>query len=146
MRKVFFSEQNNAFGHNYRMAMRTPCEKTSDPVEAMSRLLEKNPTTRKAVLTFIPYGDEKIPCINSIQFMIRNNMLDIVYNARGQDIYRKFPCDAMCMAEYAVDVAKMIGIRLGNAAGNISSAHIYMKDLETVKSISILIIVSFYVR
>ena len=130
MEKVFFTNMKNSFGHSYRDATLTPLLSETDPINALSILLGKNATTRKAVLTFAPYGEEKIPCINTIQLLVRNNRLDIIYNARGQDVFRKFPCDAMCIAEYGLRVAIMNNYELGTIYAHIASAHIYDENVD----------------
>ena len=133
MHKVFFSDEENIFGHSYANAIVSPVLSINDPIEAASFLLRKNETTRKATMTFVPYGNEKIPCISTIQFLVRENVLNIIYNARGQDMFRKFPCDAMCIAEYGMRLAKKNQYSFGMVCANIASAHIYNKNIEEIK-------------
>ena len=133
MHKVFFSEDENIFGHSYKTAIIGPIPNQKDPINSIVTLLRKNPTTRKAILTFIPYGTEKVPCITSIQFLIRNNQLNLIYNSRGQDIFRKFPCDAMCIAEFGFKVIDELKLNPGIISANIASAHIYNHDIENAK-------------
>lgn len=133
MKKVFFTSETNRFGHSYANTIINPIQSISDPILSISSILSKNKTTRKAVLTFAPYGDEKIPCINSIQFLVRQNKLNIIYYSRGQDMFRKFPCDAMCIASIGEEVAKKNGYSLGIIFANISSSHIYDRDINIAK-------------
>lgn len=133
MHKVFFSNEDNAFGHNYAEAVRTPLSEVKNPVEAVSLLLKENESTRKAVFTFVPYAEKKIPCISTVQFLLRNKKLNIVYNSRGQDIFRKFPCDAMCIAEYGMRIAKQNDYELGTIYANIASAHVYDANIEEAR-------------
>ena len=135
MKKVFFSNEKNIFGHSYGSSLLTPFNEITNPVDAMVTILKDNPNTRKAVLTFIPYGDKKVPCITSIQFLVRNNKLNIFYTSRSQDIFRKFPLDAMCIVSIAEEVAKQLNIELGFVNANIISAHIYLKDIEKAKKL-----------
>ncbi|MBP3431536.1 MAG: hypothetical protein J6K39_01600 [Clostridia bacterium] len=134
MEKVFFSTQENIFGHSYGNTILTPYSSVTSPVEAICKILTKNPNTRKAVLTFVPYGEEKVPCISAIQFMLRDNNLNIFYTIRSQDVYRKFPCDAMCIASMGMEIAKQIGCELGSLTANLVSAHNYLQDIETAKN------------
>lgn len=128
MHKVFFSREENCFGHSYADAILVPTQKETSPIEAISAILQENQTTRKAVMTFIPYDEMRIPCISHIQFLVRDGILDIIYSARGQDIYRKFPCDAMCIAEFGEKIAVQNHYTLGNITANIASAHIYLHN------------------
>lgn len=133
MRKVFFSQEENIFGHNYSKTLIGPKMGKETAIEDIIQLLRKSQMSRKAVLTFLPYGDEKVPCINVIHFLLRNNKLEISYFARGQDIYRKFPCDAMCIIEYGRLIAKKLDVEISYITATITSAHIYQKDIDVAK-------------
>ena len=133
MKKVFFTNKENIFGHSYGDAILTPYSNIKNPVEAITHILTKNPNTRKAVLTFVPYGEEKVPCISTVQFLLRDNKINIFYTSRSQDIYRKFPCDAMCIASFGEEIAKNLNVELGSIYANIISAHIYLKDIENAQ-------------
>lgn len=130
MYKVFFTNENNFFGHSYKDAIQPPFQLINDPIDSIVHLLNKNKTTRKAILTFTPYDTDKVPCITSIQFLIRDNQLNIIYNSRGEDIYNKFPSDVMCVIEYGKKIANKLKIEIGPITANIASAHIYMKDVK----------------
>ena len=99
----------------------------------MISILSKTSTTRKAVLYFLTYGDEKVPCINLIHFLVRAGKLEITYFSRGQDIYRKFLCDAMCIIDYGKQVASALHLEISQVTAIITSAHIYKKDVENAK-------------
>ncbi|MEE3421229.1 MAG: non-canonical purine NTP pyrophosphatase [Succinimonas sp.] len=130
MHKVFFSNEENIFGHSYKDAIQPPFQLIKDPIDSVVYLLNKNETTRKAVLTFVPYDSDKVPCITSVQFLIRNKRLNIIYNSRGEDIYNKFPSDAMCVIECGRKIADKLKIKMGSVTANIASAHIYLKDIK----------------
>lgn len=135
MRKVFFSQEANIFGHNYSKTLLGPKMGKDNAVEDIVQILRKTSTTRKAVLSFLPYGDEKVPCINLIHFLIRNNKLEVTYFSRGQDIYRKFPCDAMCIIDYGRQIAKAMHLEISQVTAIITSAHVYEKDIFNAKQI-----------
>lgn len=135
MRKVFFTQETNAFGHNYSKTLLGPKMGKETAVNDIIQILSKTSTTRKAVLSFLPYGDEKVPCINLIHFLIRSDKLEITYFSRGQDIYRKFPCDAMCIIDYGRQIATAMNLEISHVTAVITSAHIYEKDIITAKSL-----------
>ena len=135
MRKVFFTQEANIFGHNYSKTLLGPKMGKENAVDDIIRILKKTSTTRKAVLSLLPYGDEKVPCINLIHFLIRNNKLEITYFSRGQDIYRKFPCDAMCIIDFGKQVANAMQLDLSVVTAIITSAHIYEKDIAESKKL-----------
>lgn len=133
MKKVFFSSQENKFGHSYGASIMTPIAEEKDPIKSITKKLAGNLETRNAVLTFVPYGKDKIPCISTIQFLVRNNILNIFYTARSQDIFKKFPLDAMCIASMGIEVANNLNLKLGYIKANIISTHIYQTDIENAK-------------
>ena len=130
MRKVFFSQEKNIFGHNYSDSILSPIKSEANPISNIADLLRANSTTRKAVLTYAPYGDKKIPCINCVHFIFRENRLNISYFSRGQDIFRKFPLDALCIIETGKQVAKLLNVEMGFVSAKITSAHIYNSDAD----------------
>jgi thymidylate synthase len=132
MRKVFFSAEPNLFGHNYRDALRGPRGRSdlSDVVE----LLRAEPWSKRALLT-LTGCDGQVPCVNAIHFLRRNEGLQTLYFARGQDIFRKFYADAVCIYEMAQRVASALGIPLLAISGLTSSAHIYLADLSEIEEL-----------
>ena len=132
MRKVFFSTESNQFGHNYGDKMRGPRGRSdlSDVIE----LLARQPWSKRAIVTLVGEGDGRVPCINAIHFMCREGGLVATYFSRGQDIFRKFYADGICIFEMARRVASSLDIRLIRTSGIISSAHIYLDDLDEIRS------------
>jgi thymidylate synthase len=133
MRKVFFTNEPNRFGHSYRSCWRGPFGKND--LSDVINLLKEQPSTKRALLAFVDLTGKKVPCISAIHFLIRQGRLDISYFARGQDVYLKFCADAICVYDFGVMVSAALGIRIGTITGTISSAHIYRKDFERVESI-----------
>lgn len=126
MKKVFFSDAENMFGHSYKKLMLGPKCRTdfSDIIEILT---EKN-TSNRAIISFMNTV-EKQPCISSIHFKIRNGILNVTYFSRGQDIYNKFYCDAVCIDQIAASISTQLNITNYFITGFMSSAHIYMQDI-----------------
>jgi thymidylate synthase len=133
MRKVFFSTGPNRFGHSYRDKLRGPQGRGdfSDVVE----LLRREPASKRAVVSLAGPGDGTVPCINVIQFMVRDGGLSATYFARGQDMFRKFYADAVCIYEMAQRVAGGLELPVSLVSGLISSAHIYLRDLAEIRTL-----------
>jgi thymidylate synthase len=130
MRKVFFSAEANRFGHSYLHGMRGP-EGRNDLLDVIA-LLRREPLTKRGVLTLV--GDaNKVPCVNVVHFLLRGGRLTTTYFARGQDIYKKFYADALCIHDMLARVAGAIGVPPGGVAGFISSAHVYTADLPRAR-------------
>ena len=127
MRKVFFSTESNGFGHSYRDRMRGPggrCD-LSDVIE----LLQREPLSKRAAIVLAGAGDGRVPCISAVHFLLRAPGLVTTYFARGQDVFRKFYADGVCIFEMARRVADAIGVPVERVTGVISSAHVYLADL-----------------
>ena len=130
MMKVFFVKQDNELGHSYADLIRGPLgrEDFTDIVE----LLREKDICKRATLTLCGKGNGKVPCINVINFLIRDNKLDIYYFSRGQDAYKKFYADALCIASIQSRVAEMLNTEVGVITGYIASAHIYFEDMDKI--------------
>jgi thymidylate synthase len=133
MRKVFFTAEANEFGHSYRDRIRGPrgrCD-LGDVIE----LLDREPLTKRAAIVLVGEGDGRVPCINAVHFLRRGGGLVTTYFARGQDVFRKFYADAICIFEMARRVARAVGVPIDRVTGVISSAHIYLADLAAVDEV-----------
>ena len=134
MRKVFFTEEPNDFGHSYRRFWRGPLGR--DDLSDVIELLANQPSTKRAVLTMVDPDGRKVPCVNIIQFLVRNERLETIYFARAQDAYRKFCADSLCILEFAQRVAEPLSLAVGSINGTIGSAHIYIEDLPSAREIA----------
>jgi thymidylate synthase-like protein len=131
MQKVFFSEGSNPLGHSYAGLIRGPGGR-SDLIDVIG-LLREEPWSKRAVVTLGGSGNAKVPCINAIQFLIREGAVQVIYFARGQDAFRKFYADALCIASMARTVASSLQIPAGAVLGFIGSCHIYHRDSPAIR-------------
>jgi thymidylate synthase len=74
----------------------------------------------------------QVPCVNSIQFLVRNAEVRTYYFARGQDAFQKFYADGLCLGLMGQRVAGGLGLRPGNVTGFIASSHVYERDLPAI--------------
>jgi hypothetical protein len=130
MRKVFFTTEPNDFGHSYRDRIRGPRGRCD--LSDVSELLVREPLSKRAAIVLVGEGDGRVPCINAVHFLRREEGLVATYFARGQDVFRKFYADAVCIFEMARRVADAIGVPVGRVVGVISSAHVNLADLAAV--------------
>lgn len=131
MKKVFNTQEPNKFGHNYSNVIIGPKGNNIEPINQIIDLLKTNINSKNAVLTFLPY--DKIPCLNIIQFLVRNGKLETTYYSRSQDIYKKFPLDALCIKDYTEKISSALDIKINKIVANITSAHIYKQDENLAK-------------
>jgi thymidylate synthase len=131
MEKVFFEDGANALGHSYSNLMRGP-DGRHDLKDVIS-LLRAQPASKQAVVTLCGPGDGKVPCVNVIQFLVRAGALQMLYYARGQDAFKKFYADALCLAKMARRVAEGLGLPAGSVSGFIASSHVYEEDRPAIE-------------
>jgi hypothetical protein len=130
MDRVFFADQPNSLGHSYAKLMRGPGGRHD--LEDVISLLRAEPASKRAVVTFCGLGDGKVPCINVVQFLVRDGAVRTIYFARGQDAFKKFYADALCIAKMARRVAEDLGLPTDTVKGFIGSSHIYHQDRPAI--------------
>jgi thymidylate synthase len=130
MEKVFFSNGANSLGHSYSDLMKGPGGRND--LEDVMALLRASPSSKRAVVTLCGPGGGKVPCINVIQFLVRGGALRAIYFARGQDAFKKFYADALCVVKMAQRVAEGLGMAADSISGFIGSSHIYNEDRPAI--------------
>jgi thymidylate synthase len=131
MGTVFFTSHANASGHSYAALMRGPAGRQD--LQDVIALLRSDPWSKRAVVTLCGTPNGKVPCINVIQFLIRDKTVRTTYFARGQDAFRKFYADGLCIAAMARTVAGGLDLPAGTVAGYIASSHVYDQDMADIK-------------
>jgi thymidylate synthase len=131
MRKVFFSENPNSLGHTYAKLIRGPDARND--LQDVIELLQREPLTKRALVTLSGQPGGKVPCVNAVQFLVRDRAVQTMYFARGQDAFRKFYADALCLATMAETVAAGLAMSAGMVRGFIGSSHIYHHDTSAIK-------------
>ena len=131
MQEVFFGQGTNPLGHSYAKLMRGP-DGRADLSDIIS-LLRSEPASKRALVTLCGAGGGKVPCINAIQFLVRAGQVQILYFARGQDAFKKFYADALCIANMARRVADALGLPAGGVTGFLGSSHVYVADQPAIE-------------
>jgi thymidylate synthase len=131
MEKVFFSEAPNSLGHSYAKLVSGPACRRD--LQDVIDLLRAKPSSKRAVVTLCGPGNNKVPCVNLMQFLIRKGLLRTIYFARGQDAFGKFYADALCVAKMARRVANSLDLPASTVEGFIGSSHVYHRDREAIE-------------
>lgn len=116
-------------------------------VEAIIKLLKRDPDTRKAVLAIYDpskdanhyTGDKRIPCSMYYDFLIRDNasgekVLNIVYHQRSSDFVDHFGNDVYLAWQLKEYIADRVGVNSGHLYHTIDSLHAYKKDWIKLKT------------
>lgn len=100
--------------------------------------LRDNPDSRRAVIQLFAASDIKetphnVPCTCTLQFMIRNDRLNLVTHMRSNDIYLGLPHDVFCFTMLQEIMARDLGLELGTYKHMVGSLHLYLKDVPDMK-------------
>ncbi len=133
MNKVFFRESPNALGHSYARLIKGPGGRND--LQDVIAMLREQPWTKRAMITLSGEAGGKVPCVNALQFLVRNETVQGMYFARGQDAFRKFYADALCLATMTRTVAEGLGRSTGTIRGFVGSSHIYHKDVPAIREL-----------
>ena len=101
----------------------------------MYSMLRKNPSTRKAVLSF--YDGKEIntykydtPCTNTVHFQIINQKLCMTINMRSNDLWYGFCNDQYCFSKLQEMVSNELNIEIGWYYHFASNLHLYNNFLN----------------
>lgn len=106
--------------------------------QAIERL-KQDPDTRKAYIAlWDPAQDmwtmdtRNHPCVTSIQFMIRDNRLNMHLEMRANDAWHGFPYDIFMFAQLQLAMANVLQIEAGVYYHHATSFHLYDEHLDRV--------------
>lgn len=93
-------------------------------------LLRKRPSTRRAVIQLFDASDlqrdyASIPCTCTLQFLLRNEKLEMFVNMRSNDAYFGLPHDIFAFTMLQELVATSVGAGLGEYKHSVGSLHLY---------------------
>jgi len=106
--------------------------------EVVRDLLKARSATRKAVIQLFDREDiiaehEDVPCTCTLQFLLRDGMLNLVVYMRSNDVFMGFPHDVFAFTMIQEILANDLGVRLGSYKHMVGSLHLYDRDREKVE-------------
>lgn len=104
--------------------------------DSLIGLLRREPDTRRAVLTIwreddLSHDGDR-PCTLTLQFLIRDDRLELIVNMRSQDVYRGVPYDVFMFSQAQLSLAAQLGVGVGRYTHHVGSLHLYDSDREAV--------------
>lgn len=111
-----------------------------DQWEVVKQLLLKNEASRQAVIhikeprNLIEYPTKDVNCTLTLQFLIRNNKLDLIVNMRSNDIWLGLPYDLFNFTCMQIRMAMELKVDIGTYYHNVGSLHMYAADVEKVEA------------
>lgn len=108
-------------------------------LEYCYKQLLEDKESRQAVITINDYTDRKVskdkPCTLSLQFLIRDDKLDLIVNMRSNDVLWGLCLDVPCFAFIQEVMAFWLGVDVGIYIHQPTSLHYYDNFEEKLKSL-----------
>ncbi len=103
-----------------------------DQIENVARLLNRRPTSRRAVIQLFNAEDiasehKEIPCTTTLQFHLRESRLHLSVTLRSNDAYWGLPHDVFCFTMLQEMMACRLEADLGEYCHYVGSMHAYDK-------------------
>lgn len=103
--------------------------------------LERNPDSRQAIIAiWDPMKDPagmggafRIPCSMYYQLLVRDGMVNIIYNQRSADVVTHFGNDVYLAYQLMLYISIALRLKAGYLFHNIGSLHAYKKDWPKLK-------------
>jgi hypothetical protein len=109
-------------------------------IDGVQKELERNPYTRRAqYIIWRPgedLGDMYPPCHQRGWFRVINGKLEMHTTWRSRDVYKAWGSNVFAFAHLHRLMAKALGVPVGPYIEFIDSAHIYGRDIETVRNLA----------
>lgn len=96
--------------------------------------------TRQAVMSIwtpAPGPSKDIPCTLTLQFLIRENKLNLIVNMRSSDVWLGLPYDFFSFSQLANIVSAVLGIDTGEIIFNLASSHLYERDADKAIAVAV---------
>lgn len=106
--------------------------------ENVKRILKDDNDSRQAIIHLHTPNDKKIKdevCTLSLQFLIRDNKLNMITTMRSNDIYIGFTYDVFIFTLMQEILANELGVELGKYYHNVGSMHIYEDQFYLLEDI-----------
>jgi len=101
-------------------------------------ILKRDPDSRQAVTALYRPDDcghatKDMPCTLSLQFLIRNDQLNLVVNMRSNDLWFGGVYDIFCFTALQELMANELQVPVGTYYHHVGSFHLYEKNLEDIQ-------------
>ena len=111
-----------------------------DQLEKMVELLKTDVHSRRAVININVPNENVIEtkdemCTVCLQFLVRDNKLNLSAVMRSNDLYFGFPFDDISFIEWQKYVADKLGLEYGSYTHHAISLHIYERDFDKFNKI-----------
>ncbi len=111
-----------------------------DQVRNVIALLRKRPTSRRAVIQIFNAEDidaehKEVPCTTTLQFLVRDELVQLIATMRSNDAYLGLPHDVSCFTMLQEIVARSLDREIGTYLHFVGSMHLYDKNRASARSL-----------
>ena len=112
--------------------------KGTSQLDNVISMLKKKPDTRQAVIQLFDAKDiaethKDTPCTCTLQFLIRDEKLQMFTNMRSNDVYWGLPHDVFSFTMLQEIVARTLSIEVGTYKHAVGSLHLYEKNFDAAR-------------
>ncbi len=107
-----------------------------DQWEYVKKVLTADPLSRQAVIhirepkDFVKEPTKDMPCTLTLQFLLRDNKLNLTVNMRSNDIWTGFPYDCFNFCAFQNLMAMELGVEVGTYTHIAGSLHLYKRNFQ----------------
>lgn len=132
-----FSDVTPVLDWGYSYAQRLYSFNDANQIEGVIKKLSGDPFSKSVTITLLNNTQDKThtPCLTTLDFKIRDEVLIIHAMFRSQDIGKKMYGDALEILKIGNNIIQKVPAKKIMLIHMIASAHIYLDDLERVRSI-----------
>ena len=111
-----------------------------DQWECAKKILKNDVNSRQAVIHIKEARDtvnnptKDLNCTIALQFLLRDNKLDLITTMRSNDIWLGLPYDLFNFTCMQIQMAMELGVDVGTYYHNAGSLHLYKKDFEKLEA------------
>lgn len=128
------SDNGSTVNSNYGWCIRN--KYGFDQWEMVKKLLQSNANSRQAIIhikearNLVDNPTKDLNCTIALQFLLRNNKLDLIVTMRSNDIWLGLPYDLFNFTCMQIQMAMELGVDIGTYYHNAGSLHIYKEDVN----------------
>lgn len=109
-----------------------------DQWDMVKNLIKNDPGTRQAVIhikearNILENPTKDLNCTVSLQFLLRNNALDMITTMRSNDVWLGLPYDVFNFTCMQIQMAMELDANIGKYYHNVGSLHLYKNDVNKI--------------
>jgi thymidylate synthase len=104
-------------------------------IEWIKKRISRKHDTKSATIVLHKPGEDKLTCLTSLIFNLRESVLNMTVVYRSQNIYASHPGNLIALRNIQKDISNYLSVGIGVVELIVVSAHIYERDFRSVENI-----------